>query len=78
MPKIPKPPAGYDYMGRKMPKKKMPPLGGRDTRPTEMMPRKTRKMGLRPMPARGKGPAIMPKNGPRKAQPRKAQPRRGY
>ena len=71
--KPPKPPAGYEYMGRKMPKKKMPPLGGRDTRPTEMMPLRKKTMGPRPRPARGKGPAIMPKNGPRKAQPR-----RGY
>lgn len=85
MPKIPKPPA-YETPVRKMMKKKMPSSGGRDTRPTEMIPPRRKKIG--PKPARPKaGPVPMPRGKsqygyygpvpmPRKSARPKAGPRR--
>ena len=63
MPKIPKPPTGYEYLGRKTARKKPKPSGGRDTRPTEMMPRRTKTM--QPRPATPKKPVPMPRGGTR-------------
>lgn len=57
MPKIPKPPA-YETPVRKMMKKKMPSSGGRDTRPTEMIPPRKNKIG--PKPTRPKAGPVIP------------------
>lgn len=70
---MPVPPTGYERIRRQKPLRKKPqPSGGRDTRPTEMMPvKKTPKKsasgyGPVPMPRTktrsGYGPVPMPRN----------------
>lgn len=90
MPKTPKPPKGYEFMGRKTPQKR--PVAGRDTRPTERETMSGAPRRRRPAPnprmqmpkelesmlpkRRGQLPKYMPPKP--KNRPRKAQPRRGY